>query len=162
MDSWKRLNETSLPNKKTFYSEMYLEGITDKEYIDAQKVFEELGLKSKGDYHDLFVQSDTLLLADLFENYRNKFIEIYELNPPHLLSAPGLAWQACLKKTGVKSELLTDTDMLLMVEKRISSGVCHAIHRYTKENNKYMKNYDKNTTASYLMYLDANNLCGWA
>ena len=162
MDSWKRLNESSLPNKKTFYSEMYLEDITDKDYTDAQKVFEELGLKSKGDYHDLFVQSYTLFFADLFENYRNKCIEIYELDPAHLLSAPGLAWQACLKKTGVKSELLTDIDMLLMVEKRISGGVCHAIHRYAKENNKYMKNYDKNTTASYLMYLDANNLCGWA
>ena len=78
------------------------------------------------------------------------------------MSAPGLAWQACLKKTGVKSELLTDIDMLLMVEKRISSGICHAIHRYAKANNKYMKNYDKNTTSSNLMYLDANNLYGWA
>ena len=162
VDSWKRLNETSLPNKKAFYSEIYLEGITDKDYTDAQKVFEELGLKSKGDYHDLFVQSDALLLADLFENYRNKCIEIYELDPAHLLSAPGLAWQACLKKTGVKSEILTNIDMLLMVEKRISGGVCHAIHRYAKENNKYMTNYDKNTTTSYLMYLDGNNLYGWA
>ena len=88
MDSWKRLNESSLPNKKTFYSEMYLEDITDKDYTDAQKVFEELGLKSKGDYHDLFVQSYTLFFADLFENYRNKCIEIYELDPAHLLSAP--------------------------------------------------------------------------
>ena len=87
----------------------------------------------------MYVQSDTLLLADVFENFRNKCIEIYELDPAHFLSAPGLAWQACLKKTEVKLELLTDIDMLLMVEKGIRGGICHAIHRYAKANNKYMK-----------------------
>ena len=77
------------------------------------------------------------------------------------LSVPGLAWQACLKKTEVELELLTDIDMLSMVEKGIRSGLCHAIHRCAKANNKYMKNYDKNITSSYLMYLDANNSYGW-
>ena len=80
------------------------------------------------------------MLADVFENFRNKCIEIYELDPAHFLSAPGLAWQACLKKTKVKLELLTDIDMLLMVEKGIRCGICHAIHRYAKVNNKYMNN----------------------
>ena len=88
--------------KKSFYTELYLEDITDKDYTHAQKVFKELGLKNLGDYHDLYVQSDTLLLADVFENFRNKCIEIYELDPAHILSAPGLAWQACLKKTEVE------------------------------------------------------------
>ena len=78
------------------------------------------------------------------------------------LSAPGLVWQACLRKTGVKLELLTNIDMLLMVKKGIRGGICHVIHRYAETNNKYMKNYDKNTTSSYLTYLDANNLYGWA
>ena len=78
------------------------------------------------------------------------------------MSAPGLAWQACLKKTGVKLELFVDIDMLLMVEKGIRGGICYAIHRYTKANNRYMKNYDKNIISSYLMYLSANNLNGWA
>ena len=119
MDSWERFAETLLPDKKAFYSELYLEDITDEDYTHAQKVFEELKLKNLGDYHDLYVQSDTLLLADVFENFRNKCIEIYELDPAHFLSAPGLAWQACLKKTGVELELLTDIDMLLMVEKGI-------------------------------------------
>ena len=100
------------------------------------------------------------MLADVFENFRNKCIEIYELDPAHFLSAPGLAWQACLKKTKVKLELLTDIDMLLMVEKGIRGGMCQAIHKYAKANNKYMKNYDKNIESSYLIYLHANNLYG--
>ena len=119
-------------------------------------------IKNLGDYHDLYVQSDTSLLADAFENFRNKFIEIYELDPAHFLSAPGLAWQACLNKTDVKLELLTNVDMLLMVEKGIRDGICHAIHKYAKANNKYMNNYDKNKESSYIQYLDANNLYEWA
>ena len=80
------------------------------------------------------------MLADVFENFRRKCIEIYELDPSHFLSAPGLAWQACLKKTEVELELLTNIDMFLMVEKGIQGGICHAIHRYARANNKYMKN----------------------
>ena len=91
----------------------------------------------------MYVQSDTLLLVDVFENFRNMCIKVYELDRAHSLSAPGLAWLACLKKTDVKLELLTDFDMLLMVEKGIRGGICHAIHRYAKANNKYMKNYDE-------------------
>ena len=103
----------------------------------------------------------TFLLADVSENFRNKCIEIYELDPAHFLSAPGLAWQACLKKTKVELELLTNIDMLLMVEKGIRGGICQAIYRHAKANNKYMKNYNKEIISSYLMYLDANNLYGW-
>ena len=124
-------------------------------------MFEEFKLKNLGDFHDLYVQSNTLLLADVLENFRNRCVEIYELDPAHFLPAPGLAWQACLKKAGVELELLTDTDLLLMVEKGIRSGIYHAIHRCAKANNKYMKNYDKNITSSNFMYLDANNLYGW-
>ena len=97
MDSWERFNETSLPHKKAVYSELDLEDITDKDYAHAQKVFKELKLKNLGVHHDLYLQSDTLLLADVFENFRNKCIEIYELDSARFLSAPGLAWQACLK-----------------------------------------------------------------
>ena len=102
-------------------------------------------MKTLGEYHDLYVQSDTLLRADVFENFRDRCIDTYEIDPAHFLSGPGLAWQACLKKTRVKLELLTDNDMLMMVEKGIRGGMCHAIYRYAKANNKYMKNYDKNT-----------------
>ena len=102
------------------------------------------------------------MLADVFENFRNKCIKIYELDPAHFLSAPGLAWQACLKKTKLELGLLTDTDMLLMVEKETTGGICQAIHRYFKANNKYMKNHDENNDSLYIEYLDANNLYGWA
>ena len=87
-------------------------------------------------------------------------IEIYELDPAHFLSAPGLAWQACLKKAGVRLVLLTDIDMLLMVEKGIRGGMCHTIHGYAEANNKYMKNYDQGKKLSYIQYSDANNLYG--
>ena len=110
----------------------------------------------------MYVQCDTILLADVFENFRNKCIEIYELDPAHFLSAPWLSWQACLKRTKVKLELLTDVDMLLMVQKGTTGGISQVIHRYAKANNKYMKNYNKNIESSYLIYLDASNLCGWA
>ena len=149
MDSWERLNETTLPNKKAFYRELDLEDIAYKDYAYAQKVFKEFKLKNLGDYYDLYVQSYTLLLADVFENFRNKCIEIYQLDPAHVLSPPRLSWQACLKKAGVKLELLTDIDMLLIIEKGIGGGMCHATHRYAKANNKYMKSYDKNIVSSY-------------
>ena len=119
MDSWKRFNKTSLPDKKVFYSELCL-----------WKVLKELKLKNLDNYNDLYVQSDALLLADVFGNFINKCTEIYELNPAHFLSKPRLAWQACLKKTGVRLKLLTNIDMLLMVEKWIRGRICHAIHRY--------------------------------
>ena len=89
-------------------------------------------------------------------------LKIYHLDPAKLLSAPGLAWQAALKKTDVKLELLTDIDMLLMVEKGIRGGICHAIHQYAKAKNKYLRDYDKNKKLSYLKYWDVNNLYGWA
>ena len=108
--------------------------------------------KNPRDYHDLYLQSDTLLLADVFENFRIKCIELCELDLAHFLSAPGLAWQACLKKTEVKLELLTKVDMLLMVEKGIRGGMCHARHRYAKANNKYMKNYDKKKNHHYSVF----------
>ena len=101
MDSWERFDETSLPDKKAFYSELYLEDITNEDYINAQKIFGELKIKNLGNYHDLYVQSDPLFLADVFENFRNKCIEIYELNPARFLSATGLTRQACLKNTDV-------------------------------------------------------------
>ena len=144
MDGWDKFNETSIPSKKSFYRNLTMENITETDYIHANNVFKTFKLNNLGDYHDLYVQSDTLLLADVFENFRKACIKTYELDPAHFISLPGLAWQACLKKTRVELELLTDYDMLLMIEEGIRGGICHAVHRYAKANNKYMKNYDAN------------------
>ena len=133
MDSWERYNEESLPDKEAFNSKQNEEGITDKDYVHAQKVWEVFEIKNLAEYHDLYVQTDALFLADVFENFRYKCIEIYSLDPVHFSSAPGLAWQACLKKTGVKFELLTDIGMLLMVEKGIRGRICQVTHRYAKQ-----------------------------
>ena len=161
MDSWQKFDKASLPDKEAFHSNLNMEYITDTDYRHGKKVFKEFNLKHLGDYHDLYAQSDTLLLVDVFENFRNICIKVYELDPAHFLSAPGLAWQACLKKTKIKLELLTDVDMLLMVEKGIREEICHAIYRYAKANNKYMKDYNKDREESFIQYLDANNLYGW-
>ena len=162
MDGWDKFNETSIPNKESFYSNLTMENITETDYIHANNVFKTFKLNNLGDYHDLYVQSDTLLLAYVFENFRKACIKTYELDPAHFISLPGLAWQACLKKTGVELELLTDYDMLLMIEEGIRGGICHAVHRYAKANNEYMKNYDKSKESSCIQYLDANNLYGAA
>ena len=170
-------DETSLPDKEAFYNNLNMEDITDVDYRHEKRVFNGIALngiafnevalknlnnKNLGDYHDLYVQSDTLLLVEVFENFRNMCIKVYELDPAHFLSAAGLAWQACLKKTDVRLELLTDVDMLLMVEKVIRGGICHAILRRAKANNKYIKDYNKGEEESFLQYDHANNLYGFA
>ena len=148
--------------KVSFYSNLTLENISETDYAHANNVFKKFNINNFGEYHDLYVRSDTLLLADIFKNFRQSCLKNYELDPAHFVSLPGLAWQACLKKTNVELELLTDYDMLLMVEEGIRGGIFHAIQRYAKANNKYMKDYDKRKKSSYIQYLDANNLYGKA
>ena len=123
------------------------------------KVFE---IKNLCEYHDFYFKSDTLLLADVFENFRKMCAGFYKLDSAKFLSAPGLAWQGALKKTKVKLELVTDIDWLLMVERGIRGGICHSINRFGKAKNKYMKDYDKNEEWPYFKYWDVNNLYGWA
>ena len=162
MDGWDKFNEKIIPSKELFYSNLTLENISEVDYMHANNVFKTFELNNLGDYHDLYVRSDTLLLADVFENFRKACIKNYELDPAHFVSLPGLAWQACLKKTSAELELLTDYDMLLMIEDGIRGGICHAIQRYAKSNNKYMTDYDKKKKSSCIQYLDANNLYGKA
>ena len=161
-DTRERFSEISLPSKEDIYSNLNMEYISDIDYRHANNLFKVFKLEKLGDYHDLDVQSDTLLLADVFNNFRDMCLKEYELDPTHFLSLPGLAWQACLKKTNIELELLTDYDMLLMVEEGIRGGICHSTHQYAKASNKYMKTYNNNEESSYIHYLDANNLYGWA
>ena len=120
-------------------------------------------MKNLEDYHDLYNQTDVLLLADVFENFRNICCDHYKLDPAHYFTAPGLAWDAALKVTEVKLELLSDMDMLLMVEKGIRGGVSMISNRYGKSNYKYMDDrFDASKPSKYITYLDANNLYGWA
>ena len=105
--------------------------------------------------------TDTVLLADVFENFRDRCLNNNKLHTVYYLSAPGFSWQSCLKMTNVKLELLTDNDMLLLFEKSIRGGKCNAIYNYAEANNKYMKNYDSNKESTYLMYVDANSLYGY-
>ena len=135
MYNWQKFGETRILPKEAFYSELNLEGINNADYAHAQKVWEVFGVKNRGEYHDFYAQSYTLLLTDVFENFRDKCNEIYELDPVYFVSAPGLAWRACLKKTGVKLELLTNYDMLMLVERGIRGGICQATHRYAKASN---------------------------
>ena len=162
MDEWNKFDEKELPSKGSFYSSLTMEDISDTDYKHANNVFKKFNLNNLGECHDLYARSDTLLLADVFENFRNVCMKNYELDPAHFISLPGLAWQACLKKTDMELELLTDYDMLLMIEEDIRGGICHAIQRYAKANNKYIRDYDKNKESSYIQYLDANNLYGKA
>ena len=162
IDEWDRFNEKVLPGKDSLYSNLTLENISETDYAHANNIFKKFNINNLGEYHDLYVRSDTLLLADIFENFRQSCLKNYELDPAHFVSLPGLAWQACLKKTNVELELLPDYDMVLMIEEGIKGGICHAIQRYAKANNKYMKDYDRKKKSSYTQYLDANNLYGKA
>ena len=162
MDDWEKFDETSLPEKEDFYSLLNMKDITDADYAHSKRVCKDFEIKNLGECYDLYVQSGTLLLADVFESFQNMCLEIYEFDPAKFLTAPGLAWQTPFKKTKVKLDLLIDIDMLLMIEKCIRGGICHSVHRYAKANNKYMKHYDKNKEWSYVQYWDVNNLYGWA
>ena len=120
-----------------------MEDVRDADYMHAKIMFKDFQKKNLGEYHDLHLKSDILLLANVLENLRKMYSKTYKLGPSKCLSAPRLAWQATLRKTELKLELLTDIDMLLMVGKGTKGEICHTIHRYTKTVNKYMKNYDK-------------------
>ncbi|XP_057290234.1 uncharacterized protein LOC130612919 [Hydractinia symbiolongicarpus] len=167
MNSWQRFKETELPPKKAFYSKLKMKVISDEDYEHAQKVWNVINPKgaevNKGDYHDIYLVAHVLILTDIFHSFRNVYLDQYKLDPAHFYSAPGLAWKAALKYTKIKLELLTDPDMLLMFEKGIQGGITQAVHRYAIANNKYMGDqYVPEIESSYLQYLDANNLYGWA
>ena len=162
MDSFDKFDEQSLPIKKEFYSIMNDQHISDDEYNHAQNVWNTFKLKTMGDYHDLYLKSDILLLTDVFENFRKTCLDYYKLDPCHYFTSPGLSWDAMLKMTDIKLELMTDIDMFQFIEKGMRGGISYIANRYGKANNKFMKKYDEKLPSKYITYLDANNLYGWA
>ena len=162
MDSFEKFNKTELPTKEEFYSILNNEHISDKDYCHAKKVWNTFQLQTMGEYHNLYLQSDILLLADVFENFRKTCLQYYKLDPCHYFTSPGLSWDAMLKMTNIQLELMTDIDMFQFIEKGMRGGISYIANRYGKANNKYMSKYDKNKPSKYIMYLDANNLYGWA
>ena len=163
MDSEEKFNDTKPPPREAFYSNLSGKGISNKNYNRVLNVWNTFNMKIFKEYHELYNITDVLLLADVFENFRDLCLKIYGLDPVYYFTAPGLAWDACLKVTGVQLELLSDPNMLLMFEKGIRGGISIISNRYGEANNKYLrKGYNKNLPSKYLMYLDANNLYGCA
>ena len=162
MSDWNKFRQRKLPPKEKFYNKLNNTHISEENYEHAKKVWKTFNIKNLGQYHDLYLKTDVLLLTDVFENFRNTCLKAYGLDPAWYLTSPGLSWDAMLKLTEIELELLSDYNMVLMIEKGIRGGISECTKRYAKANNKYMESYDPKKESSYITYLDANNLYGWA
>ena len=173
MDIFERFIEEKLPDKKCFYSSVKdetttdngrkLDGhINDEDYLTCQNIWNEFNMKNMGDYDGYYLKKDVLLLADVFEKFANTCLKLYKLDPCHYFSSPGLSWDAMLEIAGVKLEKIFDIDMYLLIEKGLRGGISYIVKRYSKANNKYMKDYNLTNLSTYILYLAMNNLCGWA
>ena len=163
VESFEKLQEQELPAKEDFKSRLYDSEISDSDYSHAQNIWQQFNINTLGEYSDLYLKTDVLLLADVFENFRSTCLQAYGLDPAQYYTTPGLTWDAMLHYTGIQLELLTDIDMLLFIEKGIRGGVSQCCNRYAEANNRYMKEgYDPSTEEKYLMYFDVNALYSWA
>ena len=161
-DSRDKMSDTKLPPIEDFYSHLSEEGVSDREYAHAQAVWSHFGMKTFKDYHDLYLKTDVLLLADVFESFRAMAKANYHLDVLHYYGAPGFAWDAMLRMTGVELELMSDPDQSLLIEKGIRGGLSMISQRYARANNPLVEGYDGSKPSNYLMYYDANNLYGFA
>lgn len=181
ISSWVKLNEEELPAIGDFFNNMTMSDISEEDYDHAKNVWQAfeintLGTKTKlnfvdeinifisfaGGYSDHYLKTDVLLLADVFECFRDTCLQHYGLDPAHYYTIPGLSWDAMLKLTDVQLELIADIDMLLFVEKGIRGGLAQCSKRYAKANNRYMENYNDRENSNYLMYYDINAMYAWA
>ena len=161
LDNIEKLNDSKPPPQKAFYSKLTIKGISRNNYKHVLNVWKTFKMKTFKEYLELYNVTDVLLLADVFENFRDICLKNYGLDPVYYYTAPGLAWDAMLKMTKINLELLSDVDKLLMIEKGIRGGVSMISNRYGKANNKYMKDFNEKEPSKFLMYVDANNLYGW-
>lgn len=162
IDSWEKFDEEQLPSKLHFYSQLNEEHVSEADYNHACNVWKKFNIKNLGEYSDLYLRTDVLLLADIFENFRYFCLKTYDLDPAHYYTLPGLSFNAMLKYTEIELELITDADKLLFIEGGIRGGLSQCSHRHVIANNKYMSEYNPNIEDSYLMYFDVNNLYGFA
>ncbi|XP_074653582.1 uncharacterized protein LOC141907740 [Tubulanus polymorphus] len=162
MTGSEKFNETSLPPKEAFTNTLTNTEISVDDYKHAQNIWSQFNMANMGEYHDLYLRTDVLLLSDIFEEFRKFAHKSYGLDPCHYYTLPGYSWDACLKLTKVELQLFTEVDMYLFIEQGIRGGISVITHRYFEANNKYFADYDEAKESSYIMYLDANNLYGWA
>ncbi|KAL6418056.1 hypothetical protein ACFW04_012373 [Cataglyphis niger] len=162
VDDIDKLRETCLPSREAFYSSLTCDIVSGSDYERAIKVWERFRVQTLGEYSDLYLKTDVLLLADIFENFRDACMTSYGLDPAHYYTLPGYTWDAMLKYTGIRFELLTDIDMVMFVERGIRGGLSQCSNRYPRANNKYLQLYNPLEPSSYLMHFDVNNLYGWA
>ena len=162
-----------MPDKKYFYSSVKdgttgdngkkLDGyISDEDSLTCNKIWNEFNMKNMGDYHDHYFKKDVLLLADLFEKFIDTCLKFYKLHLCHYFSSPGLSWNAMLKMTGVKLEKTFDIDMYLLIEKGLRGGISYITKRYSKANNKDIKNHDPRKPSKFITYFDMSNLYDWS
>ncbi|XP_074034142.1 uncharacterized protein [Leptinotarsa decemlineata] len=157
-----KLIDTKLPSKKKFYNKLHDTEIDDEKYAHAQNVWRQFSIENLGQYSDLYMKTDILLLADVFENFREIDLKTYGLDPAWYYTMPGYTWDCMLKYTGCKLQISKDVDMVMFVEKGIRGGISVCCNRYSEANNQYMPSYDPTKQFKYLMYFYVNNLYGWA
>ena len=162
-DTFDRFKVKELPPKTAFYSKLTETNISDDEYERAKSIWQHFGITSLGQYHDLYLKTDVLLLTDVFENFGDLCLEYYGLDPAHYFTLPNFSWDAMLLKTQVEIQPIVDKEMYEMIEHGLRGGMCQVSHKEAKANNKYMEeDYDKTKPSNYIHYLDANNLYGLA
>ena len=176
MSTWtvlKDLVKKNCPQKKCFYSSVKdgttndngkkLDGhISDEDYLTCKKIWNEFNMKNMGYYHDHYLKRDVLLLTDVFEKIIDTCLKFLGLDPCNCFSSPGLSWDAMLKLTGVRLEKIADIYVYLFIEKGLRGGISYITKRYTKANNKHMKNYDLKNPSKFIIYLDMNDVYDWA
>ena len=162
MNSFKMFSDDKLRDRHKFFSSLKNECISEKDYSHAIDVSNMFKMNTMGDYHDLYLKTDVFLLADGFEKFISTGLDYIRLDPSHYFSSPGLSWDAMLKMTGIELELVADIDMHSFIEKGMKEGISYIAKRHSKINNKYIKCYDSSKENGLIMYLDANNLYGWA